>query len=38
MGEDAKPIDVPEARDMAWSEKQAERRRKILARYEQPAT
>jgi hypothetical protein len=33
MEDDARPIDDPEARDMAWSEKQAERRRKILARY-----
>jgi len=38
MEDDARPVDDPEARDMAWSEKQAERRRKILARYEQPAT
>jgi len=38
MEDDARPIDVPEVRDMAWAEQQAERRRKILARYEQPAT
>jgi len=38
MEDDARPVDLPEVRDMAWSEKQAERRRKILARYEQPAT
>ena len=34
----ARPIDDPEARNMAWSKKQAERRRKILARYEKPST
>lgn len=38
MEDDARPIDIPEARDMTWAEQQAERRRKILARYEQPAT
>jgi hypothetical protein len=38
MDDDARPVDVPEARDMTWAEQQAERRRKILARYEQPAT
>jgi len=34
MEDDARPIDVPEVRDMTWAEQQAERRRKILARYE----
>lgn len=37
MDDDARPVDVPEVRDMSWAEQQAERRRKILARYEPAA-
>lgn len=34
MAQDARPTDDPEARDLSWANKQNERRRKMLAKFE----